>query len=99
MLLPYIITDNNIHITDSYTYSKESFSYVFEYLRNTYPTNSVLINRSDKSLSKEWATHNLLYDLHIFRSHTSDVDLNYPQKWYEKIGYAIVGTFALWVIR
>lgn len=96
---PFIITNNNIHINLSCAYSKESFDSVFSFLREYYPTNNVLVNRSNKSLSQEWATHNLLYDLHICRSHTKDVDLNYPQTFWEKLGYSIVGTFALWVIR
>lgn len=98
-MVPYVVTDNNIHINDSYVYSKNSFDSVFSMLRRKYPKNSVLLNRSDKSLSREWATHNLLWDLHIARSRTASVDLNYPQKWWMKLGYFIIGTFALWVIK
>ena len=99
MVPPFVITDNNIHIAHSYEYSKNSFDDVFSFLRKTYPTNAVLINRSNYSLSCEWAVHNLLYSLHMFRSHTADVDLSYPQKWYEKIGYFIIGSIALLLIK
>lgn len=99
MVQPFIITDNNIHITASCAYSKKSFDDVFYFLRQHYPSNAVLVNRNNYSLSCEWATHNLLWDLHIFRSHTADVDLNYPQKWYEKIGYFLVGSIALLLIK
>ena len=96
---PFIVTDNNIHISNSYEYSKNSFGAVFSMLRRKYPKNMVLLNRSDKSMAREWATHNLFYDLNLFRFRTADVDLNYPQRWWEKLGYFIIGTFALWVIK
>ena len=98
-MVPYIVSDNNIYINNSYSYSKKSFSTVYSVLRSLYPDNAVLVNRSDYSLSCEWATHNLLYDLHIFRARTANVDLNYPQKWYEKIGYFLVGSIALLLIK
>lgn len=34
--------------------------------------------RSMRSLKAEWMVHNACYRLHILRSHTADVDLNYP---------------------
>jgi hypothetical protein len=95
---PYEVTDNNIHINNSCNYEKSSFDIVFQYLRDKYPTNQVLLNRKDRSLAKEWATHNLLYNMRIARDHTKDLDLNWPQKWYVKLGYCIVGTVALWII-
>lgn len=39
-----------------------------------------VLERSNFSLLLEWASHNLLYDLHIARERTKDVDLEYPQK-------------------
>lgn len=47
-------------------------------------TCNVLKYRSDDSMINEWVAHNNLYILHLFRNHTKDVDLNYPQKWYEQ---------------
>lgn len=96
---PFIITDNNIHINNSCEYSKHSFDTVFSYLRDHYLTNNVLLNRSDCSMAREWASHNLLWDLHIARERTADVDLDYPQKWYYRLGYFILGSFALLVIK
>lgn len=44
-------------------------------------------SRGIDSLEAEWVVHNALYRLHIFRSHTRNVDLNYPCKteWLYKI--------------
>jgi hypothetical protein len=50
-------------------------------------------------MAREWAAHNLLWDLNIYRSRTKDIDLNYPQKWYVRLGYFILGSFALLVIK
>ena len=51
--------------------------------------------RSKTSLLHEWGAHKLLYQLGILESHTESVDLNYPQSWYEKIGYFVVGGIAV----
>lgn len=55
----------------------------------------VMTYRSECSLLREWAAHKLLYQCHILRSHTESVDLNYPQAWYIRLGYLIVGGIAL----
>ena len=49
-----------------------------------------VLKRTAKSLINEWFAHNVLYNLHLFRSHTKDVDLNYPQSKIVGICYAIV---------
>lgn len=48
-------------------------------------------NRSIRSLCFEWATHNVLYALGIRRSKTADVDFEYPQKWYLRFCYSVIG--------
>jgi hypothetical protein len=45
-----------------------------------------------KDLINEWKTHNLFYDLHLFRSHTKDVDLN-KHSWFIKLIYSILSKF------
>ena len=55
----------------------------------------VMTCRSTRSLLREWAAHKLLYQLHILRSHTESVDLDYPQRLSVRIAYRIVGGFAL----
>ena len=54
---------------------------------------SDVLKRTDKSLIKEWCAHNVLYNLHLFRKHTKDVDLNYPQSKIMEIVYSIFGIF------
>ena len=39
----------------------------------------------------EWEAHNFLYWLGINHDKTSDVDLDYPQPWYMKVGYWVLG--------
>ena len=43
--------------------------------------------RSTKSYLREWKSHNLFYDLHLFRTHTKDVDLNSDEKRYRRLIY------------
>ena len=55
----------------------------------------VMTCRSTRSLLREWAAHKLLYQLHILRSHTESVDVDYPQRLSVRIAYRIVGGIAL----
>lgn len=47
--------------------------------------------RSLKSWIKEWKTHNRLYRLGLFRSHTKDCDLEENEKLHRLIVYQILG--------
>ncbi len=89
----YKVNKNNIHIEDSYNiYKKSEMLSIINEIRSRYSEDECLpLKRTNKSLLNEWCTHNLLYDLHILRSHTADVDLDYHQKWYLGIGYFIFG--------
>lgn|SRR5574344_365952 len=90
------VTDNNIHIVDSYIYSEKDFQEILDTIDYYYCHNAVLINRSECSLKLEWAAHNFMYLLHISRARTKDVDLDWPQKWYVKVFYAVVGSIG-WI--
>ena len=96
--MKYKILDNCLKLYDSYMVPKSQFSDELEKIRNLYPSCRVW-NRSEASLKREWATHNLLYALGMYRERTADCDLNHEHKWYENIAYWIVGTIALWVIK
>ena len=50
---------------------------------------SDVLKRTDDSLINEWFAHNVLYNLHLFRTHTKDVDLNYPQSKIIEIAYSV----------
>lgn len=89
--LNYTVSDNNIHISDSYLESKHYFAAHLNKIGRLYPNNAVIMNRSTKSLSREWATHNALYDLGIFRSHTESVDLEWPQRPIMSALYWVIG--------
>lgn len=47
--------------------------------------------RSLESWIKEWKTHNRLYRLGLFRSHTRDCDLEENEKLHRLIAYQILG--------
>lgn len=75
----YTITDNNLHIHQSYKYSEAEMDNKLRYVRSLFP-NSNVWKRSLRSLKAEWLAHNALYCLHILRSHTADADLQYPNR-------------------
>ena len=72
-----VVSDNNIRIEPGSLVRCRDFGFVQNCIRENEP-NEVTEHRSNYSLSCEWAVHNALYKLGLFRSHTKDVDLNYP---------------------
>lgn len=85
------VSKNNIHIEDSYLITRRGEMYaVLDHLKFSYPDSNVW-KRSFFHMSCEWKAHNRMYRLGLYRSHTKSVDLNYPQKWYMKAIYFILG--------
>ena len=85
------VSKNNIHIEDSYKVNrKDDMQIVLSDIRANHSLEeSDVLKRTDSSLIKEWRVHNVLYNLHLFREHTKDVDLDYPQSKMIKIAYSI----------
>lgn len=93
-MIYYTITNNCLTIPNSYNITdKDVMNRVLEIIREKEYKNKyeVLNNRTNNDIIKEWRAHNLLYKLNIFRSHTKTVDLEYPQKWYYKLIWKILG--------
>ena len=86
---------NNIHIENSYwAKTRKEMQLVLNSIRTNHSLEeSDVLKRTDESLINEWFAHNVLYNLHLFRKHTKDVDLNYPQSKMMEIVYSIVGVF------
>ena len=47
--------------------------------------------RNLKSWIKEWKAHNRLYKLGLFKSHTTDCDLEENEKWWRLLAYQFLG--------
>lgn len=94
----YGYTPNNLHINDSCEIQKRKFKSALDSIEARHPE-LLIWQRSTFSLCREWAVHNLLFNLGIKKERTKDVDLNFPQKWYICIGYAILGSIALIFIK
>ena len=89
------VSKNNIHIENSCEVNtREDMKMVLNDIRADYSLEeSDVLKRTDSSLIKEWYVHNVFYNLHIFRKHTKDVDLNYPQHKIVEIAYSIISVF------
>ena len=85
------VSKNNIHIENSCEVNtREDMQMILNDIRAKHSLEeSDVLKRTDKSLIKEWRVHNVLYNLHLFRTHTKDVDLNYPQSKTIEIAYSI----------
>lgn len=78
-MMTYIITDKSLQVRDSYRYGKKDMIPSLRLIKASYP-HSDIWRRNMRSLRAEWMVHNACYRLHILRSHTADVDLNYPNR-------------------
>lgn len=87
------LSEDNVKIYKSYKLVKtEDIKAFLEKLIKKHSEDGfVITKRSLKSMIYEWKGHNLLFYLHLFRSHTTDVDLEYPQKWYMKAMWFCLG--------
>ena len=85
------VSKNNIHIENSCEVNtREDMQMVLNDIRANHSLEeSDVLKRTDSSLIKEWRVHNVLYNLHLFRTHTKDVDLNYPQSKIIEIAYSV----------
>lgn len=88
----------NLHLIDSYKVSKKKFDSELKQIRAFHPDSEVW-ERGIPLMKLEWSLHSLLYFCGIARSHTKDVDLNYPLTIWEKIIYAIFGGIAWLIIK
>ena len=86
----YSVSENNIHMDSSFLVSKEDFESELNALREQHP-NSQVWNRSIESLKLEWATHNAFHTMGIFPNRTGHMDLNWPQPWFVRLGYTVIG--------
>lgn len=86
----YKILGNRIKILDSYMMSEAEFSEALDEIQKLYPDH-VAFKRTRKSMYLEWRAHNFLYWMGIKKDKTTDVDLEYPQGWFKKIAYGILG--------
>lgn len=81
----------NVRIKDSYKVRNK------EYMRLILTQFRIRIGfeskRSIDSWLKEWKSHNRLYRLGLFRSHTADCDLEENEKLHRLIAYEIIGRF------
>ena len=88
--MQYKITPTNIQLKSSFEVKKEDFERELLAMREAHPE-SLVWNRSIKSLKREWAAHNAFHALGVFKSKTADVDLDWPQNWLTRLGYYVVG--------
>ena len=96
--MKYKVFADRVKLLDSYKVPKGHFGRELVGIRNLHP-DCPLWQRTDGSLKREWAAHNLAYALGIKREKTKDCDLNFTLKWYMKLAYGVVGTIASWVIK
>ncbi len=96
--MDYEVSANNIQLKSSFEVSKDDFERELAAIRERHP-DSLVWNRSMDSLKREWAVHNAFHVLGLARKQSADTDLNWPQPWYVRLGYAVAGRIAWRVIK
>lgn len=91
--MQYHVSSNDLQLKSSFKVKKKDFERELAKIREKHPRSRVW-KRSLLSLKLEWAAHNALHALGILRYRTKDTDLNWPQPWYIRLGYAVLGTLA-----
>jgi len=94
-----IVAPYCVHIEDSYLVSKRDMQDFLEGIRSSHGGETIVFDaRTMKSLVCEWIVHNFLYSLHLYRSRTKDVDLDYPSDKPEWV-YIAIGTIVKPFVR
>ena len=89
--MEYTISPNDIQLKASHEVSKCDFERELLSIRELHPE-CLVWHRTLRSLKLEWAAHNAFHALGLLPKRTGETDLNWPQKWYIRLGYAVIGT-------
>ena len=84
------VSANNIQLKSSFEVSKDDFERELATIREEHP-DCLVWNRSIDSLKREWAAHNAFHALGLVRKQTADTDLNWPQPWFIRVTYDLLG--------
>ena len=74
----------------TYTMPDEEFGRAIDEIQKLYPDH-VAFKRTIRSMYLEWMAHNFLFRMGIRKDKAADVDLEYPQSWFKRLGYGILG--------
>lgn len=96
--MDYEVSANNIQLKSSFEVGKDDFVRELAAIREQHP-DSLVWNRSIDSLKREWAAHNAFHALGLVRKQTADTDLNWPQPWFIRLGYDLLGRIAWLFIK
>lgn len=84
------ILSDRIKIIDSYTITDRSkmkeIIYAIQHAHS-----EIKFDRDYNLLISEWVAHNRMYKWGIRRDKTKDVDLEFEEKWYNKLIFKIIG--------
>ncbi len=92
-----ITTPTNTHILDSASVRSKADMREFLLKVRAQSSPEMAVWRRDlESMIREWRSHNLFYQLHVFRSRTKDVDLELCQSWCRELFCRVVSFFYFW---
>ena len=92
-----IATPTNTHINDSCKVkSKDDMRQYLQAVRDEASPEMAICQRDLESMVREWRSHNLFYNFHVFRSRTKDVDLELKQPWWREWFCRLVSFFYFW---
>lgn len=86
-----IISENLTTINEIYKYEFDELDKLANIIIEARENNEMPITRTKKSYLRELKAHKRLYNLHLFRKHTADCDLEENINKFLEILYFIIG--------
>ena len=94
-MVDFKISDDDLKIYDSWKVSKCDFKKELKSIKEI-TADCEVWNRGLNQMCLEWTVHNFCFALGIKKESTKDVDFEYPQSFWVRAAYAIVGVLT-WI--
>ena len=92
--IEYNEQSKNIRIINSYTIIKDrDKKIILQAINYQLKNQGIIFKRTIDSQLYEWKGHNVMYKWHLFRSHTTNVDINENESWWKRVCYTILSIF------
>lgn len=84
----------NIRIVNSCQITKDADKrIILQKINDKLKDNGIIFKRTIDSQLYEWKGHNVMYQWHLFRSHSTNVDINEDESWLRRVCYRILSIF------
>lgn len=92
--IEYNEQSKNIRIINSYTIINDTNKkIILQEINYQLKNQGIIFKRTINSQLNEWKGHNIMYQWHLFRSRSANVDINENESLWRRICYTILSIF------